>query len=105
MLTFFPHFLLPGLHKGLAVNHMLQQLHVERTLKEQLSKDVDFILCVGDDNADEPMFKTVLDYVGGSGSGTRNVFTCTVGLKPSQAQYFVQSCDDVLAMLEILAKE
>lgn len=72
---------------------------------------------VGDDTSDEPMYTSVLDYLGsGAGSGTSgdspeadpserfdDVFTCTVGRKPTAAQYFVSNTKQVVDTLCALA--
>ena len=112
-----------GVSKGLFVNHAIA------TMKAS-NNDPDFILAIGDDNSDEPMFQYLNKITGsnaGSGSGSVPVpaapvtgsgtgagtgtgsgipaeevvtFTVTVGKKPSSAQTFV---DDPAAVMDVLS--
>ena len=98
-----------GLHKGVAVREVLQR--VVRTS----GRPPGFVLCVGDDNADEHMFTAVLDAFsifrakevseeGKAQEGALDgVFTCTVGKKPSHAQHYVHSVQQVQTLLTLLA--
>ncbi|KAI9912698.1 hypothetical protein PsorP6_005605 [Peronosclerospora sorghi] len=52
--------------------------------------DFDFILALGDERTDEDIF----DVVQGS-----NFYTCTVGMKVSRAQYYLEDPDEVLRVL------
>ncbi|TMW67724.1 hypothetical protein Poli38472_007396 [Pythium oligandrum] len=52
--------------------------------------DFDFILAVGDERTDEDMFNVV------QGS---NCYTCTVGMKVSRAQYYLEDPDEVVRVL------
>ena len=112
-----------GVSKGLFVNHAIA------TMKAS-NNDPDFILAIGDDNSDEPMFQYLNKITGsGTGSGSATVpaapvtgsgtgtgagtgtgsgiaaeevvtFTVTVGKKPSSAQTFV---DDPAAVMDVLS--
>ncbi|WVZ78127.1 hypothetical protein U9M48_025889, partial [Paspalum notatum var. saurae] len=75
----------------------------------------DLVLCVGDGEADEGMFEALATAVSGRGGegGARRmqllpagaaVFTCTVGLKPSKAVFYLDGPEDVRALLRALAR-
>lgn len=49
----------------------------------------DFIFCAGDDVTDEDMFDIVSSYK------EAEIFTCVVGVKPSNARYYLRSSDEV----------
>jgi len=112
--------LLPkGMDKGEAVTHILEQLQKKLNFSPQCC------FCVGDDTSDEPMYTSVLDFFGSrvetfpcartddNVDGARalpvdsgafeDVFTCTVGRKPTAAQFYVNESADVLATLEVLS--
>eukprot|EP00735_Rhodelphis_limneticus_P003779 TRINITY_DN1529_c0_g1::TRINITY_DN1529_c0_g1_i1::g.28146::m.28146 TRINITY_DN1529_c0_g1::TRINITY_DN1529_c0_g1_i1::g.28146 ORF type:complete len:1116 (+),score=75.54,sp/Q9ZV48/TPS11_ARATH/38.12/1e-81,sp/Q9ZV48/TPS11_ARATH/33.89/5e-69,Glyco_transf_20/PF00982.16/1e-101,Glyco_transf_20/PF00982.16/4e-19,Trehalose_PPase/PF02358.11/6.1e-48,Trehalose_PPase/PF02358.11/1.3e-08 TRINITY_DN1529_c0_g1_i1:89-3349(+) len=57
---------------------------------------IDFVLCVGDDCSDEDMFAAVKEKRLAAG----RVFTCTVGPKPSEAEYYVNDQSDVGEILD-----
>jgi trehalose-phosphatase len=108
-----------GVSKGLFVNHAIATMKASHN-------DPDFILAIGDDNSDEPMFQYLNTITGsgsapaatapspgtgnGSGSGTGTgsglaaeevvTFTVTVGKKPSSAHTFV---DDPAAVMDVLS--
>uniref|UniRef100_A0A7S1T975 Alpha,alpha-trehalose-phosphate synthase (UDP-forming) n=2 Tax=Compsopogon caeruleus TaxID=31354 RepID=A0A7S1T975_9RHOD len=69
----------------------------ETILQRMSDGEPDFVFCVGDDQTDEDMFKCF-----GSWSSEK-VFTCTVGVKPSNAKYYVRTNLDVSHALETLA--
>lgn len=104
-----------GVSKGLFVNHAIATMKASHN-------DPDFILAIGDDNSDEPMFQYLNTITGsgsapaatapspgtGNGSGTGSgiaaeevvTFTVTVGKKPSSAHTFV---DDPAAVMDVLS--
>lgn len=106
-----------GVSKGLFVNHAIATMKASHN-------DPDFILAIGDDNSDEPMFQYLNTITGsgsapaattpgsgnGSGTGTGTgsgiaaeevvTFTVTVGKKPSSAHTFV---DDPAAVMDVLS--
>jgi len=89
--------LLPkGADKGRAAEVIMQEIR-------RLSKRVpDFLLAIGDDSTDEPMFSQVLNFMGSVNSqDTRfdDVYTCTVARKSTSAQYFVKDVTEVLSLL------
>jgi len=77
-----------GVSKGLFVQHVI-------TMLKSMENEPDFILAIGDDNSDEPMFEkmTMLN-------PDLATYSVTVGKKPSAAAAYV---DDVPAVLELLS--
>ncbi|KAK1420389.1 hypothetical protein QVD17_21945 [Tagetes erecta] len=66
-------------------------------------KQADFVLSIGDDRSDEDMFVAIGDGIKkGQITNNNSVFTCTVGEKPSAAEYYLDEATDVLTMLEKL---
>ena len=71
-----------GLDKSKLVDHVLT------TVSKRRGGAVDFILCIGDDSADEFMFQALHARFADRPAGTvPALFTCVVGRKPSSAQY------------------
>ncbi|KVH96785.1 probable alpha,alpha-trehalose-phosphate synthase [UDP-forming] 7 [Cynara cardunculus var. scolymus] len=63
----------------------------------------DFVLCVGDDRSDEDMFVMIGDAIkAGVILNNKSVFACTVGQKPSKAEYYLDDTVEVINMLENL---
>ncbi|KAG2699250.1 hypothetical protein I3843_07G183800 [Carya illinoinensis] len=88
-----------GVSKGKSVDNIIS------TMRKQ-GKLPDFVLCIGDDRSDELMFETIADkVVSQSLPAIREVFACTVGLKPSKAKYFLDDTDEVIKLLQGLAAE
>ena len=77
-----------GISKGAAVGKLLT------------SVDPDFVLCLGDDRSDEEMFRSFSS----NSSSTAHIYACTVGQKPSNANYYVNDTVDVVTMLSKLAE-
>lgn len=68
-------------------------------------KQVDFVLCIGDDRSDEDMFEIIGNAINsGVLSSNTSVFACTVGQKPSKAKYYLDDTTEVIIMLEALAE-
>lgn len=66
-------------------------------------KQADFVLCVGDDRSDEDMFVMIGDSIkAGIISHNKSVFACTVGQKPSKAEYYLDDTVEVINLLENL---
>mmetsp|Transcript_29625 Transcript_29625/g.29375 ORF Transcript_29625/g.29375 Transcript_29625/m.29375 type:complete len:208 (+) Transcript_29625:767-1390(+) len=89
-----------GTTKGTAVYKVLQDLKERRG-------PPDFILTIGDDIADEEMFKVVkaLKKEGSNLLAHKRElksFTCTVGRKPSTADFYVNDASEVVHILEQL---
>lgn len=81
---------------------------VAQVLKE-LEEPPDFILCCGDDRTDEDMFQVLQENAeaqalqknseaGDDPQGS--LFTTTVGVKPSNAKYYLRSAADVAQLIE-----
>jgi trehalose 6-phosphate synthase/phosphatase len=82
-----------GVSKGLFVQHITAMLKAHH-------REVDFVLAIGDDSSDEPMFREVnrMKEVGQI-LNPSNSFTVTVGKKPSAAQSYVA---DTVAVMDLL---
>ncbi|KAA8542649.1 hypothetical protein F0562_023852 [Nyssa sinensis] len=85
---------LQGVTKGLVTKRVLLAMTSEGQLP-------DFVLCIGDDRSDEDMFESISS-AGCSSSLSANpeIFTCTVGQKPSKAQYYLDDINYVLRLLQ-----
>ena len=69
-------------------------------------KQADFVLCVGDDRSDEDMFEIISIALSRNIlSSNSSVFACTVGQKPSKAEYYVDDTSQVISMLNSLTDE
>ena len=78
------------------LDHMISLLYSN-------SGGVDFVLCIGDDSADEYMFQALQSRFGGSAQPhAPAVFTTVVGRKPSAAHYFLNDADEVLELCQSL---
>ena len=64
------------------------------------SLQVDFVLCAGDDSTDELMFTALHQALGKSNP---QLFTVTVGRKPSEAQRYLEDHREVVELLELLS--
>jgi trehalose 6-phosphate synthase/phosphatase len=64
----------------------------------------DFVLCCGDDRTDEDMF-TRIDraYENCPPEVRSRVFTCVIGVKPSNAHYYIRDYDEMMEILAALA--
>jgi len=61
-----------------------------------------FLFCCGNDRSDEEMF-TIVEKIGKKWCPDSH-FTCSVGIKPSNAKYYVADVSEVHAVLRILAQ-
>ncbi|KAJ0402921.1 hypothetical protein P43SY_005906 [Pythium insidiosum] len=84
-----------GVGKGKVLGHIVESMRVD-------GNAADFVLCIGDDIADELMFEKVNELTASSMIARERVFTCTVGQKPSKAEFFVDDYTDVIALLKSL---
>ncbi|TYZ58607.1 hypothetical protein PybrP1_005938, partial [[Pythium] brassicae (nom. inval.)] len=84
-----------GVGKGKVIERILGKMRVD-------GNPADFVLCLGDDVADELMFETLNAMVASAELPRGKVFTCTVGQKPSKAEFFVDDYTDVIALLKSL---
>eukprot|EP00940_MAST-03C_sp_MAST-3C-sp2_P003530 g3530.t1 len=85
-----------GVNKGAAALRILEILN-------STGPPVDFVLSMGDDSSDETMFRALLSQ-NGPGS-ERHRFLCTVGKKPSNAEFYVQDVDDVETLVNMLMRQ
>lgn len=69
---------------------------VAQVLKD-FEESPDFILCCGDDRTDEDMFAVLSQNTATKGC---HLFTATVGVKPSNARYYLRSSMDVAHLIE-----
>lgn len=86
-----------NVNKGYFVSHILKNEFLEST-------PPDFILTIGDDTSDEEMFKylnSVQHHISSLKENTK-IFTCTIGRKPSSAQYYLNEVHEVIEYLESL---
>ena len=79
-----------GINKGTFVNYIISE-------KIKQNKAPDFILCIGDDASDEKMFRFVNKKKNKIQSYNHNlkIINITVGKKPSEAEYYVNSTKEV----------
>lgn len=89
-----------GITKGTTVYKLMEQLSAKKG-------PIDFILTVGDDISDEEMFKAVKmifkeENPSITSKSLCKSFCCTVGRKPSQAEYYINDPADLLHLLEVL---
>jgi trehalose 6-phosphate synthase/phosphatase len=84
-----------GANKGLFLEHALT------TMKAQ-SMEPDFVLVVGDDISDEPMFERVTMLL--HDQPQVSAFSVTVGKKPTAAKAYVDDSSAVLELLTTLSK-
>ena len=82
-----------GVSKGVVARKIVARLKGEATLPQ-------FLLCIGDDRSDEDTFQALTS---GYAKVTGKLYTVCVGLKPSNAHYFLQDTHEVLKMLNGLA--
>lgn len=83
-------------HKGHIVKKILEDVRAR-------SGDVDFVLCMGDDIADEKMFTSVINFSAGSNGGNSFAFNVAVGKKPTNASFYVDDASDVGDILVALS--
>ncbi|GLD93506.1 hypothetical protein PINS_up002098 [Pythium insidiosum] len=84
-----------GVNKAVAVSLILS------LLRDSIGTP-NFAMFVGDDDSDELAFKALQAFAE-KDRELEHVFTCTVGMKPSSARFYVDSVVDVLAMLHAIA--
>ncbi|KAF6002311.1 Trehalose-6-P synthase/phosphatase complex synthase subunit [Cyanidiococcus yangmingshanensis] len=64
----------------------------------------DFVLCCGDDRTDEDMFTRIdQSYERCSPEVRSRVFTCVIGVKPSNAHYYIRDYEEMMEILAALA--
>ncbi|KAK7388450.1 hypothetical protein VNO78_23266 [Psophocarpus tetragonolobus] len=86
-----------GVSKGKVVEDLI-------SIMRSKGKSPDFLLCIGDDRSDEDMFECIARSVSNPALPTiSRVFACTVGQKPSMAEYYLDDTSEVIKLLEGLA--
>jgi len=86
-----------GVSKGKVVEDIISTMRSK-------GKSPDFLLCIGDDRSDEDMFESIARSVSNPALPTiSKVFACTVGQKPSMAEYYLDDTSEVINLLEGLA--
>ena len=85
-----------GVSKGLFLQHVVA------TLKAQ-NRSVDFVLAVGDDVSDEPMFEQI-ERMSADSSISASCFGVTVGKKPTSAGSYIDDPKEVTEMMTTLIK-
>lgn len=83
-------------HKGHIVKKILEDTRAR-------SGDVGFVLCMGDDIADEKMFTSVMNFSAGSEGKNSYAFNVAVGKKPTNASFYVDDASDVSDILVALS--
>jgi trehalose 6-phosphate synthase/phosphatase len=86
-----------GISKGLFLEHVMSILKSKEV-------DVDFVLTVGDDISDEPMFDAVESLLSMKSKKPINAYSVTVGKKSSAARAYVDDPAAVMEMLVMLNK-
>ncbi|TMW57077.1 hypothetical protein Poli38472_003002 [Pythium oligandrum] len=84
-----------GVGKGKVIGYILDTMRAE-------NNPADFVLCIGDDVADELMFEKLNQLTLHKALPNDRVFTCTVGQKPSKAEFYVDDYTDVISLLKSL---
>lgn len=88
---------LQGVSKGKVVEDLI-------SIMRSKGKSPDFLLCIGDDRSDEDMFESIARSASNPALPTiPKVFACTVGQKPSMAEYYLDDTSEVMKLLEGLA--
>ncbi|KAA8497702.1 Alpha,alpha-trehalose-phosphate synthase UDP-forming 5 [Porphyridium purpureum] len=86
---------LANMNKGAMVQRILSDLSEEKN-----GSAPSFVLCVGDDRTDEDMFTLLSRDLGDL---SQALFTCTVGVKPSNARYYLRTSEEVADVLGLIA--
>lgn len=82
---------LANVNKGNMVSHVLESM--------EEGSEPDFVLCCGDDRTDEDMFTCLYE---NEKTKNANLFTTTVGVKPSEARYYLRSAHEVQQLIDQL---
>lgn len=85
-------------NKGYTVEYLLEECYNAGII-------FDFVLVVGDDSSDEEMFKVLKELVNTKNHSLRDTarcFSCTLGRKPTEADYYLNDSSEILQYLESL---
>lgn len=106
-----------GVDKTLAVVKTLEHIRDtfqiklegrEASTEDEAAPSIDFVLCIGDDRADEGMFEFFQDQNRldklGVHCAPKRIFTCRVGSSTTAASWFLESSQRVIEVLESLAQ-
>ncbi|KAK4257621.1 hypothetical protein QN277_007184 [Acacia crassicarpa] len=87
-----------GVSKGVVVENLISTML-------SMGKRPDFLLCMGDDRSDEDMFGSLAGSVSDPLTlrAIPHVYACTVGQKPSMANYYLEDTVEVIKLLQGLA--
>ncbi|KAK4795465.1 hypothetical protein SAY86_013459 [Trapa natans] len=86
-----------GVTKGLVAEKILSMLIND-------GKSPEFVLCIGDDRSDEDMFESISNVASNSSlAAAPEIFSCTVGQKPSKARYYLDDTVEVMTLLQSLS--
>lgn len=86
------------INKGYTVEYLLEECYNAGIV-------FDFVFVVGDDASDEEMFKVLKDMVLSKNHSIRDTarcFSCTLGRKPTEADYYLNDSSEILHYLEAL---
>jgi trehalose 6-phosphate synthase/phosphatase len=84
-----------GVSKGLFLQHALSKL-------KKYHRNVDFLMAIGDDSSDEPMFTQIASLLASTPKGEITAHSVSVGKKPTAAQCYVDDSSSVLELLVAL---
>eukprot|EP00511_Aplanochytrium_stocchinoi_P004281 CAMPEP_0204825472 /NCGR_PEP_ID=MMETSP1346-20131115/3350_1 /ASSEMBLY_ACC=CAM_ASM_000771 /TAXON_ID=215587 /ORGANISM="Aplanochytrium stocchinoi, Strain GSBS06" /LENGTH=965 /DNA_ID=CAMNT_0051953119 /DNA_START=173 /DNA_END=3070 /DNA_ORIENTATION=- len=79
-----------GIHKGTAIRHIMKNC-------ENKESPYEIVIALGDDKTDEAMFKQLTSLK------TNNVWSCSVNMRISNAQYYIDNVGMVLDLLRNIA--
>ncbi|KAI4377255.1 hypothetical protein MLD38_014915 [Melastoma candidum] len=99
-----PHF--GGFQAKELLDHLESVLANEPVVVKRGQHIVEVKPQVGDDQSDEDMFESIAGTFSNplTTAHTAEVFTCTVGQKPSMAKYYLDGVGQVLRLLEVVAE-
>lgn len=87
-----------GVSKGLFLEHALSTL-------KSIGSPADFVMAIGDDSSDEPMFERLSSITKNSSfAGLQSSYGVTVGKKPTLASSYVDDSAAVIELLQSLTK-
>jgi len=85
-----------AINKGIAVEILLKKV---KTTKGP----TDFVLCIGNNSIDEEMYSRILNPNNKEFfADNAHIFTTTIGRKPTNAQYYLNTIKDAYTVLESL---
>ena len=87
-----------NINKGVTIENIMEECH-------KGGIEFDFVLAIGDDYSDEEMFKALKQlYINKSNVLSKNsrCFSCTLGRKPTEADYYLNDSSEILQYLEAL---